>query len=161
MQTPIVLNTIDIFAKTRRKPFLVYFVILGAVLQDLTFHIYIFWHQNIILRVQYRNTSPHSGVVCFNSVFSCSISIRERNLGLSPHIADQFQITQRGISGRTGSAMCSLERRETKTPGSTRPPLQQMATIDLGSLNLETEVSFILYLFSVCKSLYCFPPSHY
>ena len=30
MQTPIVLNTIDIFEKTRRKPFPVYFV--GAIL---------------------------------------------------------------------------------------------------------------------------------
>ena len=30
MQTPIVLNIIDIFTKTRRKPFLVYFVIFRS-----------------------------------------------------------------------------------------------------------------------------------
>ena len=40
--------------------------------------------------------------------------------------------------------MCSLEDRRDNP--STRPPLQQMATIDLGSLNLETEVSFIFFL---------------
>ena len=49
-----------------------------------------------------------------------------------------FQIWEEGkAAGHT--AMSTLEKREAE-PG-TRPPLHQMATIDLGSLNLETEVS--------------------
>ena len=90
MQTPIVLNSIDIFIKTRRKPFPVYFVNCRTCCKQgnifyfvVSFPFFMLTHLFIIMF--YFSTYTEILMVqtiyivwCVLTLFSCSVSIREK-----------------------------------------------------------------------------------